>query len=248
MNTGNATNHPMAAYLQRNWFKIGIAVILVFLLLKKDLTFSVNMRAPAEQGKEMREAPAQQTKKGKSQELMTEATPVAEKSKPALFDLSIFGKKKRAPRALDALQKVDDAVVQGYLKRFARVAVSESEKFGIPASVILANATLQSAAGERFISQKSNNQFALPCTPDWQGATEEVDGKCFRTYENAWTSFRDHSYYITTGRMAALKKLKDADYKAWAKALEKADFSNDEDFAAQLIMVVEKYELTKLDE
>ena len=75
-----------------------------------------------------------------------------------------------------------------------------------------------------------------------------MDGKCFRTYENAWTSFRDHSYYITTGRMAALKKLKDADYKAWAKALEKADFSNDEDFAAQLIMVVEKYELTKLDE
>lgn len=247
MNTGNATNSPMAAYLQRNWFKIGIAILLVFILLKKDLTFSVNMRAPAEQSKEQQQGPVQKAKKEKSQELMTEAQVTSEKSKPTLFDLSVFGSKKNAPRALEALQKVEDAVVQSYLKRFARVAVSESEKFGIPASIILANAALQSHAGQRPIAQKSNNHFALPCTPDWQGASEEVDGKCFRTYENAWTSFRDHSYYITTGRMAALKQLKNSDYKTWAKALENGDFSNDADYAMQLIKVVEKYELTKLD-
>jgi len=248
MNTGNATSSPMAAYLQRNWFKIGIAVLLVFILLKKDLSFSINMRAPAEQSKEQLPNPTQKAKKEKSQELMTEAQVAAEKSKPALFDLSVFSSKKRAPRALEELQKVDDAAVQSYLKRFARVAVSESEKFGIPASVILANAALQSYAGQRNLTQKNNNHFALPCTPDWQGTREETDGKCFRSYENAWTSFRDHSYYITTGRMAELKKLKNTDYKTWAKALENADFSNDEDYAVQLIKVIEKYDLTKLDQ
>lgn len=245
MNTGNATTSPMAAYVQRNWFKIGIAVLLVFILLKKDLAFSVNMRAPGEQRPEK---PAHQAKKEKTQEILTDAQPVAEKAKPTLFDVSLFGKKKRAPRALDELQKVDDAAVQAYLKRFARVAASESEKFGIPASVILANAALQSYAGQRAISQKGNNHFALPCTSDWKGASEEVAGKCFRVYENAWTSFRDHSYYITTGRMAELKNLKNADYKTWAKALENSDFSNDEDYGVQLRKVIEKYELTKLDE
>jgi flagellum-specific peptidoglycan hydrolase FlgJ len=245
MSAGNVTNSSKAGFLQRNWFTIGIAVLLVFILLKKDLSFSINMRAPAEQH---REAPVQKAKKEKVQELMTEAQPTSEKSKPQLFDLSVFRAKGQSNRALDKLLQTDDATVQAYLKRFARVAVSESAKFGIPASIILANAALQSRAGQHPIAQKGNNHFALPCTPDWKGANQETDGTCLRTYENAWTSFRDHSYYLTTGRMAGLKKLADANYKTWAKALENAEFSNDGDYAAQLMQVIEKYELVKLDE
>ncbi len=246
MSAGNVTNSAKAGYFQRNWFKFAIAAFLVFILVKKDLSFSINMRAPAEQQKE------QSTKKAnkeKTEELMSNAKGVAEATETNLLDLSsVFSSKKGASSAMDALQNVDDATVQAYLKRFARVAVSESEKFGIPASVILGNAVLQSCAGQRDIAKQWNNQFALSCTSDWQGGKKELDGTCFRTYENAWTSFRDHSYYITTGRMSNLKELKNENYKAWAKALEKAGFTNDKNYANQLIKAIEKYELTKLDE
>ncbi|MFN7118217.1 MAG: glucosaminidase domain-containing protein [Saprospiraceae bacterium] len=246
MSAGNVTNNSKAGYLQRNWFKIAIAAFLVFILVKKDLTFSINMRAPAQQ---RQEEPVQKTKKERVEERLTDVKGVAEQSETNLLDVSsIFSSKKGSAPAIEALQQIDDAKIQAYLKRFARVAASESEKFGIPASVILGNALLQSYAGERAIAQQTNNQFALPCTPDWQGGSKELDGKCFRTYENAWTSFRDHSYYITTGRMSNLKTLKNENYKTWAKALEKADFSNDDNYASQLIQVIEKYQLTKLDE
>lgn len=245
MSAGNITNSSKVGYLQRNWFKIAIAAFLVFILIKKDLSFSINMRAPAEQ---QQEQPAQKTKKKKSEERLTEAKTASDQSTSTLLDVSFFGNKKQSGKAFDELQKVDDATVQAYLKRFARVALSESEKFGIPASVILGNAVLLSYAGERDLAQKGNNQFALPCTSDWQGAKMETGGNCFRSYENAWTSFRDHSFYITTGRMASLKELKGESYKTWARALEKADFCNDDNYANQLIKVIEKYNLTKLDE
>lgn len=246
MSAGNVTNSSKASYFQRNWFKFAIAAFLVFILVKKDLSFSINMRAPVEQQKQQ---PTKKAKKEKSEELMTDTKGIAEKSETNLLDVSsVFSSKKGGSSAFDALQKVDDATIQHYLKRFARVAVSESEKFGIPASVILANATLQSYAGQREIAIQGNNQFALTCTSDWQGGKKELDGTCYRTYENAWTSFRDHSYYITTGRMSNLKNLKNENYKTWAKALEKANYSNDKKYASQLIKVIEKYELTKLDE
>lgn len=247
MSTGNFTNDKMNGFLQRNWFKIGIAVLLLFLLFKKDLTFSINMRAPAKQQEESG-TPTRRVKKEKNTELMTDAKPAKQHSESDLLDVSFFGSKSRLLKALDQVKKLDDAVVRAYLKRFARVAVSEGDKFGIPASIILANAALQSYAGQRDLASEANNHFALPCSSDWKGATEEVNGKCYRKYDNAWTSFRDNSFYMTTGRMSQLKELKNANYKTWAKALEKADYSDEPDFDDQLIDLIEKYELTKLDE
>lgn len=248
MSTGNLTNGSKGNFLQRNWFKIGIAALLLFLLFKKDLSFSINMRAPVENPKDKTEAPRQQAKKEKNTELMTEAKPAKERSESDLLDVSLFGGKSRLVKAIQQLSKLDDETIQAYLKRFARVAVSESNKFGIPASIIMANAALQSNAGQRDIASKGNNHFALPCTNDWKGATEEISGKCYRKYDNAWTSFRDNSFYMTTGRLAQLKDLKNASYKTWAKALEKADYCEESDFADQLVDVIEKYGLMKLDE
>lgn len=251
MNAGNTTT-KIAMYVRHNWFKIGIAVILVFILMKKDLTFNINLRAPARPAPPPQEEQAQPPQKAKNKEVLTESaeTPVVAETKPKkeLFDISLFGKKNSPPKAIDELAKVDEATKQAYLKRFARVAVSESGKFNIPASIILANALLQSQAGTNELTKKANNQFGLPCTHDWQGDKTEADGQCFRKYENAWTSFRDHSFYVTTGSYSSLRKIARTDYKAWAKALEKAGFSNEESLARQLVKVIEEYELTKLDQ
>lgn len=251
MTAGNATN-KIAMFVRHNWVKIGIAVILVFILLKKDLTFNINLRAPVQSTPPPQEEQAQPTRKAKNKEVLTESTetPVAVEVKPKkeLFDIALFGKKSAPPKALEKLAQIDEATKQAYLKRFARVAVSESGKFNIPASVILANALLQSQAGTSELTQKANNQFGLPCTHDWQGEKIEVGGKCYRKYENAWTSFRDHSFYVTTGSFSTLRKIAKTDHKAWAKALEKAGFSDEEGLAKQLIKVIEEYELTKLDQ
>lgn len=247
MNAGNR----VATYLRQNWFKIGIAIILIFLLTKKDLTFNINLRTPARPAVPPQEAPTQAKRDEKSKEILSEQTtaPVAaSKPKKQLFDLSsIFSKKEDQPSAFEMLEKVDEETRHNYLKRFARVAVTESGKFNIPASIILANAMLLSQAGTTKLAQDANNQFRITCTEDWRGEKFETDGQCFRQYENAWTSFRDHSFYVTTGSFEQLRQIDRKDYKGWAKGLEKAGFAGQNDLAKQLIKVIETYQLTQLD-
>ena len=143
---------------------------------------------------------------------------------------------------------MDEGSIQAYIARFSKVAASERKKFGIPASIILGNALLHSLAGTAEIAEAgANNHFALRCTPDWQGPQRTYAGQCYRQYENAWTSFRDHSFYITTGSFSHLRQLSDTDYKGWADALEKAGFSQEKDLGRQLVKAIQVYGLEKLD-
>lgn len=250
MNAGNNTS-KIAAYLRQNWFKIGIALILIFLLMKKDLTFNINLRTPVKSTAPQTEEPVQAQQKPKNKEVLSEqaSQPVVQSMpEKRMFDFSLFGKKEKPTMAMDKLAKIDEEIRHNYLKRFARVAITERDKFNIPASIILANAMLHSLAGTTDMAEQNNNQFQLKCTTDWQGKSDEFDDQCYRSYENAWTSFRDHSFYVTTGDFAHLRKIDRKDYKAWAKALEKASFSTEKDVAEQLIKVIEAYQLAQLDE
>lgn len=236
----------ITAYLQRNWFKIGIAALLIFIAFKKDLSFKLNLNTPVRQ--EQPKEPAPGYEKPVKTERYTELDPVAQA--PATtdrFDLTAAARPARALRAVDRLQQVDEGQIRDYIKRFDRVARSEERKFGIPAAVTLGNALLNSQAGTAAWAKKGrNNQFLLPCTEDWKGAEKSYDGRCLRQYDNAWTSFRDHSFYITTGPYSGLRQLPGEDLKAWAKALEDHGFSKEESYAQQLLSVIETYRLDNI--
>lgn len=250
----STSTDKVKGYLQRNWFKIGIALILVFVALKKDLSFRINLNSPVrlEQAPPQRPStPARQQEKAPPQERYTEnrQQPVATTESPATerFDFSGAAESRREALAVDRLAQVDEARIRAYIERFGRVAVSEQEKFGIPASIVIANALLHSLAGTTELAGVgANNHFAIPCTHDWQGPQHTYSGQCYRKYENAWTSFRDHSFYITTGSYAHLRQLSATDYNGWAEALEKAGFSREKGLARQLLKVIERYGLEEL--
>ena len=92
-----------------------------------------------------------------------------------------------------------------------------------------------------------NNHFGLPCTTNWNGESATYNDACYRHYENAWTSFRDHSLYLTTGSTKNLVRLGSTDYKAWAEAMDKVSIFEIEGLADKLIKIIERYDLHKLD-
>lgn len=51
----------------------------------------------------------------------------------------------------------------GYIERFAPIAVQEMEKYGIPASISLAQGLLESRAGTSKLAVQTNNHFGLKC-------------------------------------------------------------------------------------
>jgi len=128
-----------------------------------------------------------------------------------------------------------------------QAAQKKHRKFGIPSSVLLGTAYLHSIAGAKDIASTANNHFAIQCSNDWRGNSTKIDGTCYRVYENAWTSFRDNSLFLSSGKYTQLKSLGSTDYKAWAAQLEKMRYSHLDNYADQLVQVIEFYGLDALD-
>ncbi|MFM2266590.1 MAG: hypothetical protein RL757_30 [Bacteroidota bacterium] len=138
--------------------------------------------------------------------------------------------------------------IVSYCKKYAHVAIAERKKFGIPSSLILANAVRQSFAGQRDCAKRANNHFALPAQ-DWNGKIETCANGKMRRYESVWLSFRDHSLFLTGEKFAGIKqKYQPTEYKSWAKAIQDAGYpAQNKQLAAELILIIEKYQLYRLD-
>lgn len=235
------TLRKILEYISHNWFKIGLALLVVIAIVKKDMSFNLKLNNPEPLPEEPVQKPARQESK-RTTERYTDAG-MATATHTDKFDISnIFG--GGSQQAIDALTLVEEGQINTYIKRFGKVAKGEQKKFGIPRSIILANALLHSKAGLNEAAKQGHNHFALICSHDWQGAHDDYDGVCLRHYENAWTSFRDHSLYLTTGDIGrSIQKANPGNYNEWAKAIQQAGAFDDKNIAAQLIQVIELYQL-----
>jgi flagellum-specific peptidoglycan hydrolase FlgJ len=240
-------------FLRRNWFKLFVVGLFLFLMFKKDFSFKIDLRSPLR--KEVQEGrdlmPVQQPPDRSSQERYTEALPSQEEvgQQSSAFNLNpISGSRKSHKRIFQEFEQIDPTTIAAFIQRFGHVAVSERKKYGVPASLILANGLLISKAGTSEMSRSGHNYFGLGCTEDWIGEQGFYGGTCFRHYENAWTSFRDHSLFLTTGKLSKLSSLGRDDYKAWARALDKEGFYEHKNTDEAILQIIKRYQLDRFDQ
>lgn len=140
-----------------------------------------------------------------------------------------------------------------YIVQYSNLAVDQMVKYGIPASITLAQGILESNSGRSTLAAKGNNHFGIKCHNGWTGKTMTQDddrkGECFRVYSSATESFQDHSLFLVNGsRYADLFKLSPTDYKGWARGLKKAGYATSSTYADNLIGLIERYGLDRYDE
>jgi len=140
-----------------------------------------------------------------------------------------------------------------YVQRFADIAKAEQTKFGIPASITLAQGLLESDAGESPLSEQANNHFGIKCFSRTCGRghcrnfTDDSHKDFFRVFPSAWESFRSHSMLLQASRYRPLKKLGDENYADWARGLSKAGYATDKKYAQKLIHLIEDLDLFQYD-
>jgi LysM repeat protein len=147
-----------------------------------------------------------------------------------------------------------------FIKQYKNIAIKEMERTGIPASIKIAQALLESGAGRSDLARKANNHFGIKCGGDWTGKTyyKEDDDRdargriipsCFRKYNKAEESWIAHSEFLSGRyRYQALFQLDPKDYKAWAHGLRQAGYATNPNYANDLIRVIETYQLYQYDE
>ena len=76
---------------------------------------------------------------------------------------------------------------QNFYEKYAQLAIDQQIKYGIPASITLAQGLLESGAGRSKLATGSNNHFGIKCH-SWEGERTYVGAasayNCYRKYDS----------------------------------------------------------------
>lgn len=138
-----------------------------------------------------------------------------------------------------------------YIEQYKGLAIQEMNQYGIPASIKLAQAILESGSGNSYLAKEANNHFGIKCGGVWKGRTirrsDDKPDDCFRVYRKVEDSYRDHSEFLLRKRYEKLFSLRRDDYKGWAKGLKDAGYATNPRYPELLIDLIERYELYQYD-
>ena len=148
-----------------------------------------------------------------------------------------------------AAQKLNPTYL-AYIEEWKSTAIQNQADYGIPASIIMAQALLESAAGTSELAVNARNHFGIKCTSDWFGGVYYYDddsaGECFRQYANAAESFKDHSLFLQRPRYSTCFEIAIEDYEGWATRLKQCGYATDKNYAQKLVKLIEDYRLDTL--
>ena len=137
-----------------------------------------------------------------------------------------------------------------YIEEWKAIAIQEQVDYGIPASITMAQALLESQAGQSELAVEAKNHFGIKCTSEWFGGVyyhdDDSEGECFRQYGNAAESFKDHSLFLKRTRYSTCFEIAVEDYEGWARRLKACGYATDPSYAPKLIKLIEDYRLDTL--
>ena len=139
--------------------------------------------------------------------------------------------------------------IQSYISQYKQIALDQEKKYGIPASITLAQGILESGAGKSMLTRNANNHFGVKAYGGWTGPVylawdDEKQKSRFRSYSSAMESYRDHSLFLkNNSRYNSLFTKSVYDYRAWAIGLQKAGYATSGTYAKALIGLVDAYRL-----
>ena len=144
------------------------------------------------------------------------------------------------------------ADIKLYILNFKDIALEHERKYGIPASITLAQGILESGAGKSMLTVHANNHFGIKAGSSWRGSIylawdDEIHKSKFRKYSSAKESFEDHAKVLKGNRYSSLFAKSIYDYRAWAYGLQKAGYATASNYAKALIGYIDAYKLYSIN-
>ena len=143
-----------------------------------------------------------------------------------------------------------NAAYLDYIEAWKEVAIQQQADYGIPASITMAQALLESGAGLSELAKNANNHFGIKCSSGWFGGVyyhdDDSKGECFRQYYDAAESFKDHSLFLQRPRYATCFEIAVEDYEGWAYRIKACGYATDNAYPQKLIKLIEDYRLDTL--
>lgn len=142
---------------------------------------------------------------------------------------------------------------QTYIEEYQTIAKLEMDRYGIPASITLAQGLLESGAGTSTLATRNHNHFGIKCFSKTckkghcSNFSDDSHKDFFRIYDSSAESYQAHSKLLTSRRYKHLLQYGKADYIGWANGLQRAGYATDPTYANKIIQLIEDFELYYFD-
>lgn len=162
-----------------------------------------------------------------------------------------------AARKLPALGNTPQ---ERFIASIGEAAIVSDEGTGVPASVTIAQAILESYWGSSRLAREANNYFGIkaqtkpgPAGVVWFDVWEVVGGRNaqqrqpFRVYNTVAESFLDHGRFLLENPRYAAALAARNDSKQFAREIARAGYATDPAYASKLIQLMDRYDLYRFD-
>jgi len=136
-------------------------------------------------------------------------------------------------------------------------AVESQRATGVPASITMAQAILESGWGRSTLATEANNFFGMkgegPAGHITLPTTEFVNGQRvtvqanFRRYHNPQESFEDHGRLLANNTRYAQAMTNADDPHKFAQELQRAGYATDPEYASKISKIINSYNLQQFD-
>lgn len=162
---------------------------------------------------------------------------------------------KTAPKANQISLHKTMSKSSEYVDKYAEAAMEQMRRYGIPASVTLAQGILESGSGQSELSRKGNNHFGIKASSSWLESggrylvyTDDKPNEKFCQYASVADSYEHHSLFLKgNSRYSTLFALSPDDYVGWTNGLQKAGYATSKSYASSLQSVIKSNGLDKYD-
>ena len=147
------------------------------------------------------------------------------------------------------------SIQESFFEQYASLAMQQQVRYGIPASVTLAQMALESGYGTGRAIKEANNAFCVKCGKSdyWNQEgryiliSDDKSNERFRKYDSLEQSFTDHSKVLMSGYYKKCHSLDSTDYKGWAHGLHGV-YASDKNYEGKIIGVIKTYNLDRYDQ
>jgi flagellum-specific peptidoglycan hydrolase FlgJ len=160
-----------------------------------------------------------------------------------------------------SMPTVGNTPQERFIASIAEAAVSSRDQTGVPASVTIAQAILESFWGSSRLAREANNYFGIKAQTRvgsagvvWFDVWEVIGGRNmmrsepFRAYNSIAESFVDHGrFFLENGRYSGAMASRD-DAQQFAREVNRAGYATDPAYAGKLIALMDRYNLYRFDE
>lgn len=147
-----------------------------------------------------------------------------------------------------------------FIQQVAPEAQAMQNRYHVLASITIAQAILESDWGSSQLASQYHNLFGIKGTgadSKEMSTKEYTDGKWivikgrFKVYDSWDASIKDHTQLMVNGtatnKQNYSKVTQATNYQEAAKALQRAGYATDPDYAKKLISVIQTYHLNRYD-